>query len=239
MFLGVVAAFAVSSQHPYFAIFWVNPAPVVRDPRRDAPHRGGRGRRRPVGPRLDDQARRAVPRRGHHRVVRSAADLLAADRRADRRLELGELHPDGLLDRRRDERRQLHRRARRTRRRCMPHRERRLLRVLLHARPRHRLEHLLQPRVVHRRRADRRVHRLPAAELEPREAVHGGFRRAHARPADGHVRDRDHRAARSRGARPRRDSAARSCSVPSSRSCCRSWWCCCRCWTSASPSSAA
>ncbi len=28
MFLGVVAAFAVSSQHPYFAIFWVNPAPV-------------------------------------------------------------------------------------------------------------------------------------------------------------------------------------------------------------------
>jgi len=28
MFLGVVAAFAVSSQHPYFAIFWVNPAPA-------------------------------------------------------------------------------------------------------------------------------------------------------------------------------------------------------------------
>jgi UDP-GlcNAc:undecaprenyl-phosphate GlcNAc-1-phosphate transferase len=28
MFLGVVAAFAVSSQHPYFAIFWVDPAPV-------------------------------------------------------------------------------------------------------------------------------------------------------------------------------------------------------------------
>jgi UDP-GlcNAc:undecaprenyl-phosphate GlcNAc-1-phosphate transferase len=28
MFLGVVAAFAVSSQHPYFAIFWANPAPV-------------------------------------------------------------------------------------------------------------------------------------------------------------------------------------------------------------------
>ena len=40
---------------------------------------------------------------------------------------------------------------------------------------------LLQPRVVHRRRADRRVHRLPAAELEPGEAVHGRFRRAHAR----------------------------------------------------------
>ncbi|MET0673198.1 MAG: MraY family glycosyltransferase [Microbacterium pygmaeum] len=28
MFLGVVAAFAVSSQNPYFAIFWIDPAPV-------------------------------------------------------------------------------------------------------------------------------------------------------------------------------------------------------------------
>ena len=31
-------------------------------------------------------------------------------------------------------------------------------------------EHLLQPRVLHRRRADRRVHRLPAAELESRRS---------------------------------------------------------------------
>ena len=28
MFLGVVAAFTVSSQHPYFAIFWERPEPV-------------------------------------------------------------------------------------------------------------------------------------------------------------------------------------------------------------------
>ena len=51
-----------------------------------------------------------------------------------------------------------------------------LLRVLLHARPRHRLEHLLQPRLLPRRRAGRRVRRLPAAELEPREALHGRLR---------------------------------------------------------------
>ncbi|MFG6474896.1 MraY family glycosyltransferase [Microbacterium sp. P06] len=29
MFLGVVAAFAVSSQHPFFSVFWVNPWPVL------------------------------------------------------------------------------------------------------------------------------------------------------------------------------------------------------------------
>ncbi|SIT78443.1 MraY family glycosyltransferase [Microbacterium sp. RU33B] len=29
MFLGVVAAFAVSSQHPYFAIFWADPGPML------------------------------------------------------------------------------------------------------------------------------------------------------------------------------------------------------------------
>ena len=29
MFLGVVAAFAVSSGHPYFSVFWVNPWPVL------------------------------------------------------------------------------------------------------------------------------------------------------------------------------------------------------------------
>ena len=39
------------------------PRAGLRDPRRDAPHRRRRSRRRPVGPRLDDQARRAVPRR--------------------------------------------------------------------------------------------------------------------------------------------------------------------------------
>jgi UDP-GlcNAc:undecaprenyl-phosphate GlcNAc-1-phosphate transferase len=29
MFLGVVAAFAVSSQHPYFSIFWADPWPII------------------------------------------------------------------------------------------------------------------------------------------------------------------------------------------------------------------
>ena len=45
MFLGVVAAFAVSSQHPYFAIFWVESCTGLRDPRCDAPDRRRRSRR--------------------------------------------------------------------------------------------------------------------------------------------------------------------------------------------------
>ena len=56
-------------------------------------------------------------------------------------LELGELHADGVLDRRRDERRQLHRRSRRAGRGRVPHRERRVLRLLVHARARSRCQH--------------------------------------------------------------------------------------------------
>ena len=36
MFLGVVAAFLVSSQNPFFSIFWVGSGAGVGGPRRDA-----------------------------------------------------------------------------------------------------------------------------------------------------------------------------------------------------------
>ncbi len=83
MFLGVVAAFLVSAAHPFFAThLGSSPSAVWAILGATLAHRRGRRRRRPVGPRLDDQARRAVPRRRAHRVVRRAADLSLPDRRA-------------------------------------------------------------------------------------------------------------------------------------------------------------
>ena len=180
------------------------PAADLRPAGGDGAHRGRRRARRRLGPRLDDQARRAVPRGRRDRVVRPAADLHAAPRRHDDLLELGELHPHRVLHRRRDERRQLRGRSRRPRRRRVPDRQRGVLRVLLHGLPRLRLEHLLHAVVPHRRGARRRLHRLPPAELESGAPVHGGCRRPHAGTADGVLGHLDHRQLRSGDGRRQR-----------------------------------
>ena len=215
------------------------PRAGLGDPRRDAAHRARRRRRRPVGPRLDDQARRrSSSPPGSSRgsgSCRSTRCRSAASRSARAGVSFtltvfsivvvmnavnfidgldGLVAGVGLIA------------------------NGVFFAYSLPARARHRREQLLQPRLVHRGRADRRVHRLPAAELDPGEAVHGRCRRADARPAHGHLRDLDHRPARP--GRPRPEQFGRSqllgafipILLPSSS-------CCCRSWTSASPSSAA
>ena len=188
MFLGVVAAFAVSSQHPYFAIFWADPAPVyailaatllivvvgVADDLWDLDWMIKLG--------AQFLAAGIIAWFGQLQIFSlPIGGLIVGSSWVSFTLTVFSIVVvmnavnfidglDGLVAGR------------------LPHRERRLLRLLLHPRARHRLEHVLQPRLVHRRRADRRVHRLPAAELEPREAVHGRLRRAHARAAHGDAR---------------------------------------------------
>ena len=88
-----------------------------------------------------------------------------------------------------------------------------------------------EPRLLHRRRADGGVHRLPASELESGEALHGGCRRLHPRTPDGRIGDCRHRAAQPPDARRQRclrPLAAVGCVHPDPlahrrRHCCRSW----------------
>ena len=190
------------------------------------PHRAHRRRRRHLGPRLDDQAGRAVHRRRAHRLA-GRADRLAADRRPHGRLVLDERHLTVFTDRARDERHQLHRRPRRAGRGRRAHRQRRVLRSTPTCWCRTiGAAQLLQPRLAARRRARRGVRRVPAAQLAPGEAVHGRRRGPAHRPAHGHVRDRGHRPDRSGLARhsttllpPRssRSSCRSRCSCPAAR----------------------
>ena len=216
------------------SIVFQNPEPDARDPRGGPAHRAHRRRRRHLGPRLDDQARRAVHRRRPHRLAGRVRSTRCRSAGITVGSSLDERDDHGLRDRARDERHQLHRRPRRARRRRRAHRERRVLPLHLPARAEDVAAQLLQPRVAHRRRARRRLRRLPAAQLAPGEAVHGRRRRAPHRPAHGDVGDRGHG--------PDRPGLARhstSCSPPSSRSSCRSPCSSSRCSTSGSPSSGA
>ena len=89
MFLGILVAFAVawllSSQFGVLSLIFSDSGPILAILGRLPAHRRHRRGRRHLGPGLDDQARRSV-RRGRPRGLARRADLLAADRRAHRRL---------------------------------------------------------------------------------------------------------------------------------------------------------
>ncbi|CAA9417057.1 MAG: Decaprenyl-phosphate N-acetylglucosaminephosphotransferase, partial [uncultured Quadrisphaera sp.] len=145
-----------------------------------------RGRRRPVEPRRDHQARRpGAGRRPDGLAGRAAAH--PAHRRAHRGLQraVPRAHRAGRGGG--DQRRELHRRARRARRGRDRHRGSGVLRLQLPAQPRRLARRLLQPRLADRRRAGRRVPGLPAAQRQPGAHLHGRLRLDAHRPDAGGV----------------------------------------------------